>query len=552
MRPTGRQEDQSPYGPGPTEPVPSFIQPGPSLYQAPPRPAAAADRPWPTLLGRNATSSSGQAASGLLNMRQNYTLRCVGMIVELPELSERSSSFSWVKAVIRSLNDAGTTEEDSTTTQGMLLQEMRTMEDISVSYRSVLGAPTHAEDVWSEQDAFEAAGLPFISGSDMVKVQTSASTQLAIPLSGATLAESINSMKARGRTMLAALAEGKRAASAEANRRSRHCTLRCVEMTVELPELSERSASFSWVETVLRSMIDAGISEEESTTPEGLLMQELRILDDLSIRYRGLQEGSCRSLAAKIGHADNRCGVLDDMGEQAAFETAGLPFLITSDLLAQSACTKLARPLSAATHGELLAILRTRGEMMLAAEEEGKRRRREQGPVPIEDASAVLEAHLVALEAPLEITPPAVQLILDELDQPILDELSSAEGQPTGQVDTLPTGVIDQKRPNSPLEDDASPSKRLKGLALGPEEQSAASEERPTRAASTVAVARLHTHFGPQRVPHAAATARLKTPQRATRPAAATHAAPAVASSTAAEERAQTAAASAAAPHPDV
>jgi hypothetical protein len=205
--------------------------------------------------------------------------------------------------------------------------------------------------------------------------------------------------------------------------------------------------------------------------------------------------------------------------------------------------------------------------MMLVAEEEGKRRRHEQGLPLIGDASAALEAHLVALET----TPPAVQLILDELDlksaeeatppaaqpnpdeldQPILDERNSAEGHPTGQVDRLPTGAIDQKRSNSPLEDDASPSKRLKGLALqGPEDQRAASEERPTRAASTAAVARLHTHFGPQRVPHAAATAaRLKT-----RPAA-THVAPAVASSTAtttAEERAQTAAASAAAPHPDV
>ena len=134
----------------------------------------------------------------------------------------------------------------------------------------------------------------------------------------------------------------------------RNCTLRCVGMNVTLPEMSERSASFSWVEIALRSMIDAGISEEVSISPEGLLLQELRILDDIAIRYRGIQGGSCRSLAAEIGHEDsNRCGVFDDTGEQAAFKAAGLPFLVSSDLFTQSARTTLAKPLSAATPEEL-------------------------------------------------------------------------------------------------------------------------------------------------------------------------------------------------------
>ena len=189
--PSGRQEDQSPQAP--------------SLYRAPPRPATAADKPWPALLGRAATSSSGQA----------------GTVTGEPQDTRR-------------------------------------------------GEP---------------------------KVQ-------------------------------------------------RNCTLWCVGMTVKLPELSERSSSFSWMEVTLQTMINVGISEEESTTPEGLLMQELRILDDLSIRFRGIQGTPSRSLAAEIGlDYSNRCGVVDDMGEQAAFKAAGLPFLIPSDLFAQTACTKLARPL---------------------------------------------------------------------------------------------------------------------------------------------------------------------------------------------------------------
>jgi hypothetical protein len=362
----------------------------------------------------------------------------------------------------------------------------------------------------------------------------------------------------------------------------RNCTLRCVGMTVTLPDMSERAPSFSWVEIALRSMIEAGISEEESTTPEGLLMQELRILDDISIRFRGIQEGSHRSLAAEIGRADsNRFGVLDDIGEQAAFKAAGLPFLVISDLFAQSACTKLARPLLAATTEELLATLRTRGEMMLAAATGAPRRNLERGPVSAEDLSQRLESALGKME-----TTPTVQLILDSLNGRSNDheqnqdsaegqlDLDSAEGQHVQALEVLIGGVTDQKRANSPgADDEASPTKKLRGLELqDPKEpkERAASEERPQRAASTAAVARLHTHFG--LTPHAAATAtaaRLqKTPQHALiRPAAAAPVSPTppiasanpAASSTAsktatatAEERAQTAAASAAAPHPDV
>ena len=243
----------------------------------------------------------------------------------------------------------------------------------------------------------------------------------------------------------------------------------------------------------------------------------------------------------------NRFGIVDDMGEQAAFRAAGLPFITTANLLTLTACTKLARPLLAATTEELLATLRTRGEMMLVAEEGRKRRRREQGLPSIEDASAALD--LVALET----TPPAVQLTLDELD------LKSAE--------------VQQKRPNSPTteDDDASPSKKLRGLALGltePKEQRGASDngdrgEPPataaklraaaTAAAATAAAAKAQKP--PQRAPSRPTAAALIVPASPTSPvpiAPADSTADSTATTTAVESAAQTAAALAAAPHPDV
>ena len=111
--PTGRQEDQSTYGPCPTGLLPSFIQPGRTPYRAPP--AAAGAKPWPALLGQAAASSRGQADTAITKPleiqagvdsepqgtrrgepeeQRNYTLRCVGMTVTLPDLSERSPSFN--------------------------------------------------------------------------------------------------------------------------------------------------------------------------------------------------------------------------------------------------------------------------------------------------------------------------------------------------------------------------------------------------------------------------------------------------------------------------
>jgi hypothetical protein len=239
------------------------------------------------------------------------------------------------------------------------------------------------------------------------------------------------------------------------------------------------------------------------------------------------------------------------MGEPAAFKAAGLPFITTANLLLLTACTKLDRPLSAATPEALLAALRTRGEMLLSATTGEVRRSLEQGPRSLEDVSAALEAHLVALET----TPPAIQLILDELDR------KSAE--------------VQQKRPNSPMtEDDASPSKKLRGLALGlteTKEQRGASEERPNgdsgeppataaklRAAATAAAATAAAAKA-QKPPHRAssrpAVAALIVPASPTSPvpiAPADSTADSTATTTAVESAAQTAAALATAPHPDV
>jgi hypothetical protein len=338
-------------------------------------------------------------------------------------------------------------------------------------------------------------------------------------------------------------------------------------MTVALPDLNERALSFSWVEIALRSMIEAGFSEEESLTPEGLLLQELRILDDISIRYRGIQGTPSRSLATEMGlDNSNRYGIVDDMGEQAAFRAAGLPFITTANLLTLTACTKLERPLLAATPVALLAALRTRGETMLAAATGEARRSLEQGPRSLEVFSAALEAHLVALET----MPPAVQLILDEIDR------KAAEAQLLGQADTPATSATDyQKRPNSSTTEDASPSKKLRGLALGPteiKEQRGAPEERPngdsgeppataaklraaaTAAAATAAAAKAQKP--PQRAPSRPTAAALIVPASPTSPVpiapADSTAANSTATTTAEESAVQTAAASAAAPHPDV
>jgi hypothetical protein len=200
--------------------------------------------------------------------------------------------------------------------------------------------------------------------------------------------------------------------------------------------------------------------------------------------------------------------------------------------------------------------------MMLVAATGESRRSLEQGPRSLEDVSAALEAHLVALET----MPPAVQLILDEIDR------KAAEAQLLGQADTPATSATDyQKRPNSSTED-ASPSKKLRGLALGPteiKEQRAASEERPngdsgeppataaklraaaTAAAATAAAAKAQKP--PQRAPRTVAA--LIVPASPTSPvpiAPADSTADSTATTTAVESAAQTAAALAAAPHPDV
>ena len=137
MQGPSRQEDQSPQAP--------------NLYRAPPRPTSAADRPWPALLGRAAgagasrpdcTSSSGQAGAvttepqdtrrGEPEEQRNCTLRCVGMTVKLPELSERSASFSWMEITLQTMINVGVSEEESTKPEGLLMQELRILDDLSI------------------------------------------------------------------------------------------------------------------------------------------------------------------------------------------------------------------------------------------------------------------------------------------------------------------------------------------------------------------------------------------------------------------------------------